>query len=104
MYWLHMPQIDRKDAFVVSGGSFLLGNVSTIIFFYRFSVDRPPSPPKEPTPTPPPPPPTPLPSFITQFKGTLWFENFFPDGNSDVSVEHIIYVENKLKLSWHAYH
>jgi len=24
-----------------------------------------------------------LPSFITQFKGTLWFENFFPDGNSD---------------------
>jgi len=47
----------------------------------------PPSPPKEPTPSPPPPPPTPLPSFITQFKGTLWFENFFPDGNSDVSIK-----------------
>ena len=54
-------------------------------FFVQFF--RTPPPPKEPTPTPPPPPPTPLPSFITQFKGTLWFENFFPDGNSDVSIQ-----------------
>ncbi|KAJ7382336.1 hypothetical protein OS493_035613 [Desmophyllum pertusum] len=44
---------------------------------------RTPLPPKEPTPTPPPPPPTPLPSFITQFVGTLWFEKFFPGPNSE---------------------
>ncbi|KAK3744458.1 hypothetical protein QZH41_012879 [Actinostola sp. cb2023] len=37
-----------------------------------------PTPPREPTPTPSPPP-TPLPEFITQFKGTLWFEKYFPD-------------------------
>lgn len=43
----------------------------------------PPPPTKEPTPTPPPPPPTPLPSFITQFKGTLWFDKFFPDADSE---------------------
>jgi len=43
-----------------------------------------PPPPKEPTPTPtPPPPPTPLPSFISQFKGTLWFEKFFPDAKAE---------------------
>jgi hypothetical protein len=42
-----------------------------------------PTPPRE--PTPPPPSPTPLPDFITQFKGTLWFEKFFPDAHPDVS-------------------
>ncbi|KAL9974561.1 hypothetical protein ACROYT_G011611 [Oculina patagonica] len=50
----------------------------------RSLLNRTPPPPKEPTPTPPPPPPpSPLPSFITQFKGTLWFEKFFPDANSE---------------------
>ncbi|PFX23697.1 Ribosome biogenesis protein YTM1 [Stylophora pistillata] len=47
------------------------------------SPSPPPPPPKEPTPTPPPPPPSPLPSFITQFKGTLWFDKFFPNANSE---------------------
>ncbi|XP_048577146.1 uncharacterized protein LOC5521505 isoform X2 [Nematostella vectensis] len=41
----------------------------------------PPTPPRE--PTPPPPPPTPLPEFITQFKGSLWFEKFYPDAQPD---------------------
>ncbi|XP_041453812.1 WD repeat-containing protein 97-like isoform X10 [Lytechinus variegatus] len=46
-------------------------------------------PPKEPTPTPPPPPtpspprpPTPLPQFITQFKGSEWFEQYFPNATN----------------------
>jgi len=43
-----------------------------------------PSPPREATPPPPPPPPTPLPSFITQFKGMPWFENFFSDANTEL--------------------
>ncbi|XP_068724283.1 WD repeat-containing protein 97-like isoform X2 [Montipora capricornis] len=43
-----------------------------------------PSPPREATPPPPPPPPTPLPSFISQFKGLPWFDNFFSDANSEL--------------------
>ncbi|XP_033117217.1 WD repeat-containing protein 97-like isoform X2 [Anneissia japonica] len=41
---------------------------------------RTPSPPPLPTPSPPRPP-TPLPSFITQFKGSEWFEQYFPNAN-----------------------
>ncbi|XP_071494014.1 uncharacterized protein [Diadema antillarum] len=48
-----------------------------------------PPPPKEKTPTPPPlptpsppRPPTPLPQFITQFKGTEWFEQYFPNATN----------------------
>ncbi|XP_033626173.1 WD repeat-containing protein 97-like isoform X4 [Asterias rubens] len=37
-----------------------------------------PSPPPPPTPSPPRPP-TPLPSFISQFKGAAWFEEYFPN-------------------------
>ncbi|XP_071957525.1 WD repeat-containing protein 97-like isoform X2 [Antedon mediterranea] len=39
-----------------------------------------PSPPPLPTPSPPRPP-TPLPDFFTQFKGSDWFEKYFPDAN-----------------------
>ena len=66
----------------------LLIHVRSIHNVLSLTLCRTPPPPKEPTPTPtPPPPPTPLPSFISQFKGTLWFEKFFPDANSEVSIQ-----------------
>ncbi|XP_022106675.1 WD repeat-containing protein 97-like isoform X2 [Acanthaster planci] len=40
-----------------------------------------PSPPPPPTPSPPRPP-TPLPSFISQFKGADWFEEYFPNATN----------------------
>ncbi|XP_038077425.1 WD repeat-containing protein 97-like isoform X3 [Patiria miniata] len=40
-----------------------------------------PSPPPPPTPSPPRPP-TPLPSFISQFKGAEWFEEYFPNATN----------------------
>ena len=43
------------------------------------------SPPPK-SPSPPPRQATPLPDFITQFKGTEWFEKYFPSCNENVSI------------------